>query len=242
MTRLLCLFAICLGLLVPPRAGAETVTVFAAASLRDALEQIAAGYPDEVVLSYGGSGTMARQVAAGAPADVVVLASTEWTDWLADQGALPRGRAVAIARNGLVVIGPAGAADIDPATLPARLGDGRLAMGQRDAVPAGAYARQWLENAGLWEALSPRLAETDNVRAALALVSRGQAPYGVVYRTDALADVGVGVVFDVPDDLHDPILYPAAALTNAGDAFLTYLAGPEAAGVLAAHGFLPVGG
>jgi molybdate transport system substrate-binding protein len=244
MKRFLTLCALMIATLTAPlRADPQPVTVFAAASLRGVLEEIAASYGAEVSLSYGGSGTMARQVAAGAPADVVALASVEWMDWLAEQGLPGPGQARTLAGNTLVVVGPRGAEPLAAAEeIAARLGGGgRLAMGQREAVPAGAYARQWLENAGLWDSLEPRLAETDNVRAALALVARGEAPLGVVYATDAGAEPGVAVLWQVPDDMHDPIRYPAAALTPAGADFLDYLGGPGAARVLAAAGFTPDG-
>ncbi len=235
------LLALLAALAAPLRADPAPVTVFAAASLRGVLEEIAAGYGAPVTLSYGGSGTMARQVAAGAPADLAILASPEWMNWLVAQAVPSLGPPRMVAGNALVVIGVAGAPDLrDPAELSTRLGQGRLAMGQRDAVPAGSYARQWLVNAGLWDALEPKLAETDDVRAALALVARGQAPLGVVYATDARADPAVRVVYTVPSQTHDPILYPAAALSPAGEAFLAYLATPEAARAFAARGFTPV--
>ena len=143
-----------------------------------------------------------------------------------------------LARNALVLIGPSGAAPLaGPEALPERLGEGRLAMGQRDAVPAGAYAQEWLRSVGLWDQLAPYLAETDNVRAALALVARGETPLGVVYATDAAAEPRVTVVYDIPEDRHAPILYPAATLSPAGAAFLDRLADDAAREVWAAHGF-----
>ncbi len=221
------------------------VTVFAAASLRGALDQIVAGVEDttgqDVVLSYGGSGTMARQVAAGAPADVVVLASTQWMDWLAARGSIDPHGVRPLTGNRLVVIGGPGARPLRSAQdLPDRLGTARLAMGQRDAVPAGSYARQWLQSAGLWPALRGQLAETDNVRAALVLVTRGAAPFGIVYKSDAVGSKVATVVWHIPTDSHDPIVYPAAALTPQGEAFLEHLFSPTAQDILASHGFSPV--
>jgi molybdate transport system substrate-binding protein len=113
-------------------------------------------------------------------------------------------------------------------------------MGQRDAVPAGIYATEWLRASGQWDDLQAHLAETDNVRSALALVARGDAPLGVVYRTDALAEPDVRFVYDVPADLHSPITYPAAALTKAGAAFLTHMQTPESRAVFESYGFTPV--
>ncbi|MGB3245463.1 MAG: molybdate ABC transporter substrate-binding protein [Sulfitobacter sp.] len=216
----------------------RAVTVFAAASLGGALEEIARGYGVPVVFAYGGSGAMARQVAAGAPADLVVLANPQWMAWLEEQGSIAAGSAVVVTGNTLVLIAAKGAPAVsDISALPDLLAGARLAMGQRDAVPAGTYARQWLDHAGLWQAIAPHLAETDNVRAALALVARGDAPYGVVYGSDAQAEPAVEVVYDVPENSHDAILYPAAALTPEGAAFLARLVSAEAAAVFAAHGF-----
>ncbi|MFG6590614.1 molybdate ABC transporter substrate-binding protein [Sulfitobacter sp. 1A12157] len=239
MIRFSVILTVLCSLALPLRAEAP-VTVFAAASLRGALEEVAAGFPAPVVLSYGGSGTMARQVASGAPADVVVLANSDWVTWLADKGVAGAETAQIIARNRLVVIAPADSASLaDPADLPARLGaEGRLAIGQRDAVPAGSYARAWLTHAGLWQRLQSRLAETDNVRAALALVARGDAPLGVVYASDAQAEPEVQTVYEVPAETHAPITYPAAALTPEGKALVDFLTTEAAQAILVDHGFL----
>ncbi len=224
-----------------PALAEKEITVFAAASLRGVIEEIAADTARDIRLSYGGSGTMARQVAAGAPADVVVLANALWRDWLVEQGIARAETTEVIAENRLVLIAPSGAAPLNSATeVAARLGTGRLAMGQRDAVPAGTYARQWLERAGIWDTIRGQLAETDNVRAALALVARGDVPLGVVYATDAKAEPKVEVVFDIPQTQHDPIQYFAAALTLDGIVFLTELTGPTAKAAFATHGFQPV--
>ncbi len=239
MIRFCALLTVLCSLALPLRAEAP-VTVFAAASLRGALEEIAAAFPTPLVLAYGGSGTMARQVAAGAPADVVLLANSDWMDWLADQGIAAADEAQIIARNHLVLIAPFGTAPLSqPADLPARLGPtGRLAMGQRDAVPAGSYAREWLTHEGMWEGLQSRLAETDNVRAALVLVARGDTPFGVVYASDAHAEVDVQIVYEVPADTHAPITYPAAALTPAGAALVSFLTTEQAQAILEDHGFV----
>lgn len=213
--------------------------VFAAASLRGVLDEVAALSDTPVTLSYAGSGTIARQVAQGAPADVVILAHADWMDWLGTQNLLRPGTRQVIARNALVVIGAAGSEALSrPDQIAERLGpDGRLAMGQRDAVPAGLYARAWLENTGTWDALQTRLAETDNVRAALAFVARGETPLGVVYATDAQSDPKVSVVYSVPAGLHPDITYPAASLSAAGDGFVALLKSPAARAVFAKHGF-----
>jgi molybdate transport system substrate-binding protein len=160
-------------------------------------------------------------------------------EWLEEQGRVASGSPVVLARNTLVLIGPAGSAPLEPDDIIARLAGNRLAMGQRDAVPAGSYARAWLRKAGLWDALQSQVAETDNVRAALALVARGETPLGIVYATDAQAEPSVEVVYHVPTDSHDAVLYPAAALTASGAAFLTYLTSPKAIQTFAKYGFGP---
>lgn len=229
--------------LLPTLAQAEqpSVTVFAAASLRGALDEVARGYDGDVALSFGGSGTMARQIDAGAPADVVLLAAPVWMTWLRDRGAIEADAVVDLLGNSLVVIAPADSnIATDPADLAGALGDARLAMGQRDAVPAGIYAREWLEATGQWEAIAPHLAETDNVRSALALVARAETPLGVVYRTDALAEPQVRILYDIPQETHSPITYPAAALTDSGAAFMAHLQSDDARAVFARHGFKPL--
>ncbi|WP_120501776.1 molybdate ABC transporter substrate-binding protein [Roseovarius sp. EL26] len=231
----------------PGFAGAQPdVTVFAAASLRDALEEAVAVYPGEVAVSYGGSGQIARQVAQGAPADVVILANLAWMDWLEGQGVLaPDGR-VDLLSNRLVLIGPKGSAPIDtPNTenLLRRLAGGRLAIGQVDGVPAGIYGRQWLEIAGFWPTLSPHLAQAENVRAALLWVSRQETPLGIVYASDAQADPSVDVIYDVPEGLHDVIIYPMAMVSGSNNAhasdFTMFLQGSRAREIFRFHGFLP---
>ncbi len=229
--------------LLPTLTQAEqpSVTVFAAASLRGTLDEVARGYDGDVALSFGGSGTMARQIDAGAPADVVLLAAPVWMTWLRDRGAIEADAVVDLLGNSLVLIAPAdNNIAPDPADLAGALGDARLAMGQRDAVPAGIYAREWLEVTGQWEAIAPHLAETDNVRSALALVARAETPLGVVYRTDALAEPQVRILYDIPQETHSPITYPAAALTDIGAAFLAHLQSDDARAVFARHGFKPL--
>lgn len=234
------LAALCaLGLLALAPARAEpAVTVFAAASLAGALEEAAEGYNVPVTFAYGGSGTMARQVAAGAPADVIILAHVQWRDWLTDQGMTGVASVATITSNRLAMVVPADPGeDLQGHEISEILGRGRLAMGQRDAVPAGGYARQWLTHLGLWDAVQSQLAETDNVRAALALVARGDAPLGIVYASDAAAEPRVAVLRLAPQEAHDPITYPALAMTPAGETFLAHLSGPEAQAVFTRRGF-----
>lgn len=240
MNRILSLVLSLIGFAAPVFAQAPPVTVFAAASLRGALDEIAQGYDAAVTLSFAGSGTLARQIAAGAPADVVVLAHSDWATWLQKRGLLRDGTLGDVAGGQLVLIAPQGAATLDTPTAAAllqSLNGGRLAMGQRSGVPAGTYARAWLENIGAWPTLEPHLAETDNVRAALALVATRAAPLGIVYASDAAADPRVAIVYAIPPDTHAPIRYPAAALTEAGRDFVTLLHSAHAAEVFARHGF-----
>jgi len=222
-------------------ARAEPVVVFAAASLKGALDEAAQSYPHEVTVSYGGSGAIARQVALGAPADVVILAHADWMDWLQDQGIIEQGSRRSLWGNRLVLIGAPGVSlkALSGPALRDALGGGRLAVGQVASVPAGIYAREWLEKAGLWSAVEDRLAETENVRAALMLVARGEAPLGIVYASDARA-ANVTVLHRVDPDLHGPITYPAALVHSrenpeAAD-FLTYLEN-DPQGIFAARGF-----
>lgn len=214
---------------------ADRVTVFAAASLKPALDQIAAGW--NVALSYGGSGAMARQVAAGAPADIVILAATDWMDWLVGQGVLtdvPR----PVARNRMVLAAGPGTGPIDLTrdAVMAALGAGRLAMGDPMSVPAGRYAQQAFETLGLWTTLSDRLILTEDVRAALAYVARGDVALGAVYGSDVVA-AGVDVAAVIPASAHAPIVYPAALVSDRAEAreFLDHVA--ASGDVFAAHGF-----
>lgn len=221
---------------------AQPVTVFAAASLREALNEIATQYPDDVTLSFAGSGTLARQVAAGAPADAVVLAHRDWAMWLDARGLILPHSTQEVAGGQLVLIGAPDAVPIpntDTATLMSALNGGRLAMGQRDGVPAGTYAREWLQHIDAWDVLSSQLAETDNVRAALALVAQRAAPLGVVYASDAMAEPRVRILHSITANAHAPIRYPAAAITETGRDFVEHLSTPQANAIFTKYGFAP---
>ena len=242
--------AFCLVLLAPLRGGAEDVTVFAAASLSDALGAVAEAHEAEtgveVVLVLGGSSALARQIEQGAPADLFLSANPGWMDRLERAGRLAPGTRRDLLGNRLVLIGPEGAAPVSLGPEIAERLDGRvLAMALTEAVPAGIYGRAALEHLGLWAELAPEVAETRNVRAALALVATGAAPLGIVYRTDALAEPRVAELAVFPEGSHPPIIYPVAGIAGrqsaAAAAFLDYLTGPEAAAIFAAHGFLPPG-
>lgn len=235
--------------LAPGAARAADVLVFAAASLKTALDDVAAAFEaqtgSEVAVAYAGSSALARQILAGAPADIFISANTLWMDEVEAAGLLAKGSRRDLLGNRLVLVGPADLSAVSPAdlsaeALAARLGDGRLAMALVDAVPAGMYGKSALASLGLWEALAPRIAQADNVRAALALVARGEAPLGIVYATDAAAEPRVSVLATFPEESHPPIVYPVARLADAGEpaaAFLDYLAGPDARARFEREGF-----
>lgn len=250
LSRLLCLlYALALPLLAQAQAPAS-LTVFAAASLKESMDEAAAAYgkASGVVVTpvYAASSTLARQIEQGGPADVFFSADLEWMDYLQQRKWVRAADRHNLLGNALVLVAPAGAKTlkVDPArpgAILAALGaDGRLASGQTSSVPAGKYARAALEKSGQWQALSPRLAEAESVRAALMLVARGEAPLGIVYASDALAEPKVKVVGRFPAGSHPPIVYPVAALANASPqarAFVQWLQGPVASEIFRRHGF-----
>lgn len=236
------LFLACVTTLCATSARAD-VLVFAAASLKQPVDRIAAEFGD-VVVSYGGSGTIARQVSLGAPADVVLLANVTWMDVLAENGDVDSDTVADFASNRLVLIGQAGQGPVplDGPAIAQVLGDGRIALGLTSAVPAGIYAKEALQSLGLWQDLAARLAETDNVRTALGLVARGQVPLGIVYRTDVAISDQIAEVALFPQASHTPIRYVGALTQEPSDvasAFWDYLRGPEGQKIMASAGFLP---
>lgn len=245
----LLLTAIVPGLPGPGAAQGRDVVVFAAASLKTALDEIKAGWSRDtgtgVTVSYGGSNALARQIEQGAPADLFLSADLDWMDWAQGKGLVRAGSRVALLGNRLVLVAPKGRAaalDLRPGLdLAAALEGGRLAIANPDAVPAGKYARAALKRLGAWEAVEDRTAPAENVRAALLLVARGEAPLGIVYKSDALAEPRVTVVGILPQDSHPPIVYPAAltaASTNPdADAFLRHLRSGAARAVFEKQGF-----
>ncbi len=228
---------------------ADQVVVFAAASLKTALDAVAADFEartgDEVVISYGGSNALARQILDGAPADIFISAAADWMDTVEYEGFVVSGGREDLWGNRLVVIGHgryAAPVEIGPGLdLGGLLGDGRLSMAMVDAVPAGQYGKAALQSLGLWDAVAPSVAQSENVRAALAFVSAGEAPYGIVYATDAVADDNVTVVGVFPEESHPPIVYPAGLLTTARDsadkAFFKALSSDTADAIFAGQGF-----
>lgn len=233
-----------------PGAAAAT-TVFAAASLAAPIEEISRRYRERtgarVVASYQSSGILARQIAHGAPADVFVSADEAWIGRLAADGHLRRSGTRAFAGNRLVLAAPTGAALPAGVTLAealtARLGSGPLAIGDPDHVPAGAYAKAALAALGLWEGLRRKCARAANARAALALVERGAAPFGIVYATDARASARVRVAAAVPETAHPPVVYWAGMLPGGREgparAYFSHLFSAEASAILRRHGFSP---
>ena len=232
-------------------AWAADLTVFAAASmgdvLRDAADQWADTTGHSVTIAPAGSSILARQIAAGAPADIFVSASADWMDWAVAQGVIQGDTRRDLAGNELVLIGhgqgPQGALPDDIAGLLG--GDARLAMALVDAVPAGIYGKAALISLGQWAGLAPQVAQTDNVRAALALVALGEAPMGIVYASDAASEPRVHIRARFPSNSHPAIRYPAAVTTDAkapdaAIAFLDWLASAQGQSLFAQYGFVPV--
>lgn len=221
-----------LALAVSDRAyAAERLTVFAAASLKDALEAVGEAYAQEtgtdVVFSFAGTASIARQVEAGAPADLFFSADERWMDHVRDSGAIDPQSITVVATNALVVVAPGESPEpleLTPAAFAARLGERRMAIADTQTIPAGRYARAALMKLGLWEGISGRLAPMENVRVALAAVARGETPLGIVYASDAVAEKDVTVVAEIPEASHPAIVYPAAVTKLARPGAMTFLA------------------
>lgn len=210
----------------------KSITVFAAASMKNALDDVNAAYTKatgvKVVPSYAASSALAKQIESGAPADVFVSADLKWMDYLVDKKAIKTDTRVNLLGNKLVLIAPKDS-KIDNVTIGqgfdlAKLaGDGRIATGDVKAVPVGLYAKAALEKLGAWAAAESKFAMADNVRAALLLVSRGEAALGIVYETDAKVDPGVKIIGTFPENSHPPVTYPVAATANAKPEVASYL-------------------
>jgi molybdate transport system substrate-binding protein len=229
-------FAVLLAVAVPLRpapAQEKTVTVFAAASMKNSLDDVDTAYTKQsgvkVVASYDASSALMKQIEGGAPADVFISADLNWMDYGSQKKLINDATRVNLLGNKLVLIAPKDS-KIDNVTIGpgfdlAKLaGDGRVATGDVKAVPVGLYAKAALEKLGAWAAVEPKMAMTANVRAALVLVARGEAPLGIVYSTDAKVEPGVKIVGTFPDDTHPPIIYPVAATVNAKPDATPYLA------------------
>ncbi len=228
----------------------EPITVFAAASMTNALQDIGKAYTAKtgvpVRYSFASSSDLAKQVEGGAPANVFISADNRWMDYLETRNLIVKDTRVTPIGNSLVLIVPASAAKqvtISPALdIDALLGkDGKLVTGIPESVPVGVYAKAALTKLGLWDKVRPRLVGAESVRAALALVERGEAAAGIVYATDAAIAKNVVVAGTFPADSHEPVVYPFALVTGndtpAAKAYFAYLQGPEAKAVYAKYGF-----
>jgi molybdate transport system substrate-binding protein len=238
-------------LLLSIPARAQTLTIFAAASLTDAMRDISIswtkkGHP-ELLMSFGSSSTLARQIEQGAPAQLFASADEQWMDYLEKHDLIVKDTRRDLLSNSLVLVVPANQArhvTIDKSfDLMGLLGpNGRLAVGDPAHVPAGIYAKQALTRLGLWTSVEQHLAPAEDVRSALLLVERGETPAGIVYATDAAATKGVVIAGTFPESSHDPVTYPFA-IVKGGDspearALLAYLSDPEAKAIFAKRGFI----
>jgi molybdate transport system substrate-binding protein len=232
----------------PVQAQSGDLIVFAAASLKNALDNINAQWEKDTgkraKISYAASNTLAKQIEAGAPAQMFISADVPWMDYVAKKNLIKPETRSDLLGNRIVLVAPkdkAKAVDIKPGfDLAAVLGGGRLALANVESVPAGRYGKASLEKLGLWESVAGKLAQAENVRAALLLVSRGEAPAGIVYQTDAASDKGVIIIGTFPENTHPPIIYPIALTAGAGadaEAFLAYIKSAKAKSLFEAEGF-----
>lgn len=252
MRSLRAAFTVAIGLTLAGPLGAAhgaDLTVFAAASLKEALDdqvprfETATG--SKVIVSYAGSNALAKQIEAGAPADVFLSADVDWIDYLDERRLLRLHTRIDLLRNRMVLIAPAdstAALRIAPGfELATALGTGRLAMANPDSVPAGRYGRDALRALNVWPGIESHIARAENVRAALLLVARGEAPFGIVYATDALAEPKVRVVDTFPESTHPPIVYPVAIISASrspyAQRFIDALVSPAGRTVWQQHGF-----
>ena len=235
---------------LPAAAQQRPVVVFAAASLKNALDDVNAQYAHDsgkprAAISYAASSTLARQVEAAAPADIFISADLKWMDYLADRRLIKPDTRKTLLGNKLVLVAPktsAAKVDIEPGFPLAKLLNGRkLAMADTKSVPAGLYGKAALESLGVWNSVSREIAQAENVRAALALVARAEAPFGIVYQTDAAAEPAVKIVGFFPENSHPPIVYPIALTANSANAdaaaFLAYAESAKARPLFEKQGF-----
>lgn len=230
---------------VPPK-----ITVFAASSLKESMDTIMAEWTkksgQKVVVSYAASSALAKQIEQGAPADIFISADGEWMDYLQQRNKIATNTRFNLVGNRLVLIVPATSKQAlmslnKPEAILRALGDGRLAVAETGSVPAGRYARQSLIKMKVWDSVSARLAQGENVRAAMAFVARNESPLGIVYATDAIAEPRVRVIATFADDSHDAIVYPAAAVAGASPdstkAFLKFMQGNQVKTIFKQAGF-----
>ncbi|MGE0008946.1 MAG: molybdate ABC transporter substrate-binding protein [Parvibaculaceae bacterium] len=245
--RILLSLALVMGLAA--QASAEPVNVFAAASLKNALDAVSAAWKAEAGKetrnTFAASSALAKQIEQAAPADVFVSADLAWMDYLAEKKLIKPDTRKVLVGNALVLVAAKDSGvriELKPGTdLAGALAGGKLAVGDVKAVPAGKYAKAALEKLGLWSAVEASLAQAENVRAALALVARGEARLGIVYSTDARIEPGVEVAGVFPEDSHPPIVYPVAVVVSSqnpdAEAFVAYLSSPKAQEIFTAQGF-----
>jgi molybdate transport system substrate-binding protein len=236
---------------LPALCQSADVTVFAAASLKNVLDAIAADYRaatgKRVAISYAASSALAKQIEQGAPADLFISADLDWMDYLQARHLVRPETRRSLAGNRIVLVAPADEAkpvELKAGSLSAALGTGRFAIGAVATVPAGKYGKAALETLGLWGEVAGKVAEAENVRAALIYVARGEAPLGLVYETDAKAEPKVTVVARFPESSHPPIVYPAAVVAASKSAdvagFLDRLRSPASRETFAREGFTPL--
>src|SRR5262245_18874714 len=253
--------AACLGTIVALGAGSDLaaaqtrdVLVFAAASLKNALDEIAAQWQREtgkkVVISYAASNTLMRQIEQGSPADLFISADLDWMDYGEQKNLIKTETRSNILGNRLVLVAPKDSnvtvSLVPGVDLAALLKGGRLAMAQVETVPAGKYGKAALESLGAWAGVKDKIAQAENVRSALLFVSRGEAPFGIVYQTDAVADPGVKIVGTFPENTHPPIIYPVAITKESKNTdaptFLNYIQSPAARPAFEKQGFTVLAG
>jgi molybdate transport system substrate-binding protein len=238
-----------LSMIFHAAAHAENVNVFAAASLKTALDDAAKVWKTQsgkdIVATYGSTATLAKQIAEAAPADIFISADLAWMDDVAKKNLIKPESRKNLVGNTLVLVAATGTdlkVELEKdSNLAASLGDEKLAVGDVKSVPAGKYAKAALENLGLWSSVEPNLVMQENVRSALALVARGEAKLGIVYGSDAVAESKVQVVANFPETSHKPIVYPAAVISASANpdaqAFLTFLFSKEVQLIFKANGF-----
>jgi len=225
----------------------QRVLVFAAASMKNVLEVVGAEFELEcncsVVLSLASSGTLARQIEAGAPADIFISADLEWMEWLADKNAIDANKQKFIARNRLIVVESVDKEDSESADVAEILRKGRIAIANPTSVPAGRYARQALQKLGLWEKYSGRMVLGENVRISLSLAARGDVETAIVYQSDLVIEPRVKLAYMFSEDSHQPILYPAVVVRiNAkAEEFFAFLGSAKAKSIFQKFGFSAVG-
>ena len=242
-------FAVWSAIPLKPAMAADNVIVFAAASLKNALDNVNAAWKaetgKEATISYAASSTLAKQIENAAPADIFISADLQWMKYLSDKKLIKPGSEVELLGNRIVLIAPKDSKaettitpGFDLATL---IGDGKLAMADVKAVPAGKYGKAALEKLGVWSSVEGKVAQAENVRAALKLVATGEAALGIVYQTDAHAEPAVKVISTFPADSHEPIIYPVGITTESknadAEAFVKFVQSAKAKELFEAEGF-----